>query len=1181
MANGYIGKISAIVTANTSDLSRKLQQSRDEVDKFANKLSSSINRASAEAAGSLQKIFTPLQRLERQLKSSSDFGVNLKLPVDQIRAFVSAAEQINKPLAQSAAGFSKLSMEVQAALLPALNAAQDAALRVNLQIENTGRAAKSSFDEATASAIRFEQAAARASQAQSIAAGGLTGSELQFRSPAAFAALTRTADVTRKAGGLPAAALADGSIREKVERLTLLSDRIQEQFSKIDNLQITGAPAAQIDAANDKLQRLADVARQGQDELQDIVDKFDELAQKRMQDAELQKKVDQLGFRSGNAKGFIGPKMSDEMKNARASSGLNIISEFDAEVSRNKLRLQELRQEAAKVAQEFDSINNQGFFDTVAIKRQQGELSALRDVISRVSATVRGPLESAFREYAIVVTNAMASGESGLESNEQDVKRLRAELIKLIAATGQVGNVGQITGQVNRAGDIGRGGFDKFSLAINQAAFAVDDFFSATGGLEFKLRAVQNNITQLGFIVGGTTGLIAGLATAIGGQLVIAVLKSIGVLDEEKDVMEALNSAFSEQKQRVEALTAAYNDLGSSIRDAGLGEAGRTQASRRRELEEIKRLEEEVRVSRASAVDPEAERLRIEIARLKRKSEESDDAGVRTANEIKISDLERQLARRSREAAGRQSTARTVGDTVVQAEIDRINTQFDSLINGLSGDNTEAAALALERERRRQLDEFQAGEAALRDRFRENPNNPAAQQRALSEQRRAIEEQIDRVQENLDDTQNALFLNPLSPLLRAAEDEYGRQLASLSAEYAALQSRIREAEPGAAFTRFVEAQFAIADTLDRVRANLDQAGGGRGFLGDAAAAVNRSLQTRRSQADQAREEGDTARLDALTKEISALEEYALELESASAATKIFSDVISRLADDLDQTVAQEARSRADSARRAANADPNDPFLVMQRWKAELEAGRAERREIVNEERNVQLRQQFEDDAIAGRLGPELQSLISEREQLQRDIESGSLSVEEERAARRRRREVDAELEQRFERSPGAMAAMGEADRADTEAARFAQLQESERRGRDLMMSEGEQSARAVVQSLEDITNAMFLRIEAGEDVAQVTSEAKEARASVLSEARRSIAPALFALQDQVANAVLQGPSRAALNAADVTTAQGTAELNRLLRGDDPAKDQNLLELQKQTSELEKLNANLGAAGVAD
>ena len=69
---------------------------------------------------------------------------------------------------------------------------------------------------------------------------------------------------------------------------------------------------------------------------------------------------------------------------------------------------------------------------------------------------------------------------------------------------------------------------------------------------------------------------------------------------------------------------------------------------------------------------------------------------------------------------------------------------------------------------------------------------------------------------------------------------------------------------------------------------------------------------------------------------------------------------------------------------------------------------------------------------------------------------------------------------------------------------------------------------------------------------------------------RQTAPAIFGMADQVQNAVLQGPSRAALQASDVTTMQGASELNRLIRGDDSAKNVDTVELQKQSKALEEL-----------
>ncbi len=135
---GYIGKISAVVTANTSLLSRELLKSAQDANNFASSLKKSINRGADAASASIEKIFTPLQMLERKLQQAASRGLKLNMPSDKIRAFVSAAEQINKPLEQASKQFSKLGLDVQAGLLPALNLAQDAAIRVTRQIQRTG-----------------------------------------------------------------------------------------------------------------------------------------------------------------------------------------------------------------------------------------------------------------------------------------------------------------------------------------------------------------------------------------------------------------------------------------------------------------------------------------------------------------------------------------------------------------------------------------------------------------------------------------------------------------------------------------------------------------------------------------------------------------------------------------------------------------------------------------------------------------------------------------------------------------------------------------------------------------------------------------------------------------------------------------------------------------------------------
>ena len=75
---------------------------------------------------------------------------------------------------------------------------------------------------------------------------------------------------------------------------------------------------------------------------------------------------------------------------------------------------------------------------------------------------------------------------------------------------------------------------------------------------------------------------------------------------------------------------------------------------------------------------------------------------------------------------------------------------------------------------------------------------------------------------------------------------------------------------------------------------------------------------------------------------------------------------------------------------------------------------------------------------------------------------------------------------------------------------------------------------------------------------------------------QSVAPAFAQFRDELLNARLQGPSRAGLSVADINTAEGSRELNRLIRGDDSSRDVNLVELQTQSRLLEEIKAAIQA-----
>ena len=131
------------------------------------------------------------------------------------------------------------------------------------------------------------------------------------------------------------------------------------------------------------------------------------------------------------------------------------------------------------------------------------------------------------------------------------------------------------------------------------------------------------------------------------------------------------------------------------------------------------------------------------------------------------------------------------------------------------------------------------------------------------------------------------------------------------------------------------------------------------------------------------------------------------------------------------------------------------------------------------------------------------------------------------------------------------------------------------RGRQLAMTPGERAAEETQQGINDII-ARFGEIAAATTGLVDVRARDEAINRFLGDRIRQEAPLIAGFSDEVANALLQGPSRAALQATDASTLQGQQELNRLLRGEDPARDVNLVELQKQTESLKSIDG-----GIAD
>lgn len=123
------------------------------------------------------------------------------------------------------------------------------------------------------------------------------------------------------------------------------------------------------------------------------------------------------------------------------------------------------------------------------------------------------------------------------------------------------------------------------------------------------------------------------------------------------------------------------------------------------------------------------------------------------------------------------------------------------------------------------------------------------------------------------------------------------------------------------------------------------------------------------------------------------------------------------------------------------------------------------------------------------------------------------------------------------------------------------MDESILRGRELLKTPAQRAMEEAGQQAFDLERAM--------DEGGVGQADRVAAFNRLAEQQmQQVAPMLAGFREERLNAMLQGPSRAALNVADAQTMEGNRELNRLLRGDDPNKDVNLVELQKQSELLQ-------------
>lgn len=293
--------------------------------------------------------------------------------------------------------------------------------------------------------------------------------------------------------------------------------------------------------------------------------------------------------------------------------------------------------------------------NAAAITKTEKQLGFIRSKLLEVGATASGPVAAAFNAYSAAAAAAAKAGISGTAATTKQLDGLIAKIGEALVAEGKL-TAAQGKAFSKSVGDVGRAGADKFALALNQAAFAIDDFLSSTGGLEFKLRAISNNVTQLAFILGGTTGLFVGLGAVIAGQAAVGLIKWANNGRSAEDQTKALNDALARQKSLVEELAQAFTSLGDSMSRGTLSAGGEQAAEFSRQMEDIRKKQIESRKERVAGLDAGVQAERGEQNKLQKQLDASTDPGQRIALQAAI-DISRERERRAADAALERASA--------------------------------------------------------------------------------------------------------------------------------------------------------------------------------------------------------------------------------------------------------------------------------------------------------------------------------------------------------------------------------------------------------------------------------------------------------------------------------------------------------------------------------------------
>jgi hypothetical protein len=871
----------------------------------------------------------------------------------------------------------------------------------------------------------------------------------------------------------------------------------------------------------------------------------------------------------------------------------------------------------------------------------------------------------------------VAASDMGLDERAAELDRLDNEirqstrgLAEFVAArSGGAFGTRQIEDAMrrarNQAGSLTASGAQTAQLAFQQALFAIDDLVSSTGGLEYKLRAVGNNITQLGLLLGqsgvipglsATTGLFIGLSTVLGGQAISALLRYVSGSQQLEDRTKGLNSALSAQRALLQQITQGFASIGQGIVADGFSSAAKSANELALALERIARQQQELKAKELLATSAGAvEQIGLQ-ERIGQRLEASDNPGQAIARRRLQAELRRSEFETGRALLDAPPPSGTDVRNSLSAAAARLRFTESTLTGSVGTSNAIASrgffgalqvpqaffgfrrrdpvlsATALQAERLAASvplgatnEDRRAQIAALDDIIErlkgvaDRPNVLGFRTSAATEASNTIRELEQQRLRLIGDTGLADYFKKAAAGARSlaeAQELAAKALSDGIPEAAALQSRldglaeqIRQSEAriaeanalleaekitpsrrneivdeesrkieagrrgrGAALAdaraaerrRQVDGQSLFASRADRARANLQASGAESGVI----ARRLRELEARRAEiiTDLSRTPGDKNAQQALE----ATNRQIAEIEAATLGLKRFSEALARATAEAESNL-QAAQQRDDDIRRQRLA-PGRGADIPTRADRDRARRNVEEQRVANravEESVARERDRLE--RLAQDPNNPLNQTFARLREIDEQLNSGT--TQDRQALIEERRRLQDQVDRQIDESPAVRAARDNSTRIE-------QRQLAENRGRELLLRPGQRARRELDQQLRDLdaeinqrTAEAVLARRFG-DIPGIRNEGDQARRRLQEEASRQQAPTIFSLADQVQNAILRGPSRAALNVTDASTVEGSRELSRLLRGDDAARDQNsLVELQKEANRLLDLIAN--------